>query len=175
MLIYLSMIEDDHGRARFAEIYDTYKNLMFYAANGILHNEADAEDVVHEAFLVVIDRLDTLWETKGPRIKAFVLSITEHKAVDLWRRRRHLAEQVVFEEHRHGTAPVEPTGLTEAIANLPADYRAVILLRYDMGFTTREIAKMLDKKEAAVTRTITRAKERLARELEKIKKEVDAI
>lgn len=90
MLIYLNMIEDDRSKERFSEIYHEYKNLMFYAADQILHNEQDAEDAVHEAFLVVIDRLDTLWESKGPYIKAFVLAIVENKAIDLWRRRRHL-------------------------------------------------------------------------------------
>ncbi len=176
MLVYLSMIEDDRTRERFITIYDQYKNLMFYAANHILQNEQDAEDVVHEAFLVIIDRLDTLWETRGPQIKALVLAITEHKAVDLWRRRGHFGEQMVFEEERYTpSCKAEPIGLTEAIANLPADYRALILMRYDMGFTTREIAKMLGKKEGAVARTITRAKERLRAELEKIQKEVDAI
>ena len=176
MLIYLSMIEDDRSRERFISIYDQYKNLMFYAANRILQNEQDAEDADHEAFLVVIHHLDRLWEDKGPYIKAFVLSIVENKAIDLWRRRQHLGEQVTFEDRLYAPAPGhEGNGLTEAIANLPAEYRSVILMRYDMGFTTREIAGMLGKKEGTVTRTITRAKERLAREMEKIQKEVDTI
>ncbi|MBQ9925965.1 MAG: sigma-70 family RNA polymerase sigma factor [Clostridia bacterium] len=176
MLVYLSMIEGDRRRERFASIYDQYKNLMFYAANRILQNEQDAEDVVHEAFLVVIDRLDDLWESHGPHIKAFVLAITEHKAVDLWRRRRHFGEQVAFEEAHHAPARSgEAVGLNEAIACLPADDRALILMRYEMGFTTREIARMLGKKEGAVARAITRAKDRLRIELEKIRKELNAI
>lgn len=175
MLIYLNMIEDDRSKERFSEIYHEYKNLMFYAADQILHNEQDAEDAVHEAFLVVIDRLDTLWEGKGPYIKAFVLAIVENKAIDLWRRRRHLSSQVIYEEQVTPAPQGSEIGLAEAIARLPAEYRSVILLRYDMGFSTREIAKMLGKKEGTVTRTITRAKDRLARELDAIRKEVEGI
>ena len=48
-------------------------------------------------------------------------------------------------------------------------------MRYEMGFTTREIARMLGKKEGAVARAITRAKDRLRIELEKIRKELNAI
>ena len=119
MLIYLSMIEDDRSRERFISIYDQYKNLMFYAANRILQNEQDAEDAVHEAFLVVIRHLDCLWEDKGPYIKAFVLSIVENKAIDLWRRRQHLGEQVTFEDRLYAPAPGhEGNGLTEAIAKV---------------------------------------------------------
>jgi len=176
MLVYLSMIEDDHSRAWFASIYDQYRDLLLYRARQILQDDRDAEDVVHETFLVLIDQLDRLGEGKDPRNKAFILAILENKAINLWRRRRHLGEQVTYEEEFHIPAHKgEELGLDVAIARLPAEYRAVILLRFQMGYTTREIARMTGKKEGTVTRTITRAKTRLAQELETIQKELQSI
>ena len=173
MLIYLSMIEDDHMRALFISIYHKYKNLMYHTAYDILQSENDAEDVVHEAFLVVIDYLDRL---RPETIKAFVTTITESRAINLWRRRNHFGEQIIYEENYHIPAShSEGVGLREAISRLPAEYRTVILLRFQMGYTTREIARMLDKKEGTVARTITRAKARLAQELENIQKELNSI
>ena len=58
MLIYLSMIETPESRSKFETIYETYKQLMFYIANNILHDARDAEDIVHEAFLKIIEILD---------------------------------------------------------------------------------------------------------------------
>ena len=174
MLIFLSAIEGDDSRSRFTAIYNQYKNLMFHAANDILHNEQDAEDITHDAFLVVLDNIDRLWELKGPRIKAFLISIVEHKAIDLWRKRRRLPETLPFEEQVYLPSPQdEPLGLSDAIAGLPADYRALLMLKFHLGLTTREIAHMLGKKEGTVTRSLTRAKDRLALELEKIRKEED--
>ena len=173
MLIYLSMIEDDHMRARFISIYHKYKNLMYHTAYNILQSESDAEDIVHEAFLVVIDYMDRL---RPDTVKAFVLAITASRAINLWKRRHHFGEQIPYEEAIHRPAPHgEGVGLDEAIRRLPPEYRTVILLRFQMGYTTREIARMLGKKEGTVTRTITRAKTKLAEELENIQKELDSI
>ena len=176
MLVYLSMIEDDHSRAWFASVYDQYRDLLLYRARQILQDDRDAEDVVHETFLVLAGQPDRLGEGKDPRNKAFLLAILENKAINLWRRRRHLGEQATYEEEVHIPAHKgEGIGLDVAIARLPAEYRSVILLRYHMGYTAREIARMTGKKEGAVTRTITRAKTRLAKELEIIQKELQSI
>jgi len=173
MLVYLSMLEDDRAQAGFASIYQKYKNLMYHAAFRILQNEKDAEDIVHEAFLVVLDHMDRL---KPETTKAFLLAITESRAINLWRRQRHFGEQIPYEEAAHRSMPPnEGVGLSEAIARLPADQRALLLLRFHMGYTTREIARMAGKKEGSVTRTITRAKDRLAKELEKIQKELNVL
>ena len=173
MLIYLSMIEDERRQARFASIYHQYKNLMLHAAFTILKNQNDAEDIVHEAFVVSINYLDRLPEETT---RAFLLAVTESRAINLWRRQHHFGEQIPYEEAVGRSIPQsDGIGLSEAIARLPADYRSILLLRFHMGYTTREIAKMTGKKEGTVTRTITRAKDRLAKELDKIQKELNSI
>ena len=56
--------------------------------------------------------------------------------------------------------------LAAAIAALPARYRQVLLLRYDDGFSCREIAGLLSMTEPNVRKTIQRAKEKLGELLE---------
>ena len=167
------MIEDDHKQARFVSIYHQYKNLLLHAAYAILKNQSDAEDIVHETFLTAIDYMDRL---KPETTRAFLLAVTESRAINLWRRQRHFGEQIPYEEaDGHAIPKSEGIGLSEAIVRLPADYRSVLMLRFHMGYTTREIARMTGKKEGTVTRTITRSKDRLAKELDKIQKELNAI
>lgn len=64
MLIYLAAISSDEDKSKFELIYRQYRNLMYYAANQILHNSSDAEDVVHQAFLKIVEILDTISENK---------------------------------------------------------------------------------------------------------------
>ena len=64
MLIYLSMIELDEDKNKLEQLYTTYKQTMFYSANRILKDEYLAEDVVHQAFLRIIDNLDKINEIK---------------------------------------------------------------------------------------------------------------
>ena len=54
-----------------------------------------------------------------------------------------------------------------AIAKLPVHYREVLLLRFDNGFTTREIASMLNITDSGVRKLIARAKRSLQEMLEK--------
>ena len=56
MMLYLQMLETPEEKVQFEEIYLKYRSAMFRAAEGILHNDQDAEDAVHNAFLRIIKR-----------------------------------------------------------------------------------------------------------------------
>ena len=60
------------------------------------------------------------------------------------------------------------SGLIYHVADrlLPAAYREALLLRYQQGYTAREIAHMLGKKTGAVQKLLTRAKAALREELD---------
>lgn len=49
MIVYLQMIEGEENKRQFAALYETYRGLMFYTANNILHNSQDAEDARHNS------------------------------------------------------------------------------------------------------------------------------
>ena len=54
MIVYLQMLETAEDRAAFEQLYLTYRSLMYRIAYGILRNQQDAEDAVHQAFLSMI-------------------------------------------------------------------------------------------------------------------------
>ena len=85
MFLYLAMIDSDANKSKFEILYSEYKNLMYYTANRILRNSSDAEDVVHQAFLKVIEILDTISSPRCHKTRALLVTITEHKAIDLYR------------------------------------------------------------------------------------------
>lgn len=58
MFVYLAMIDSYEGKIKFEIIYEKYKNLMFYVADKILGDTRDSEDVVHDAFLKIIEIID---------------------------------------------------------------------------------------------------------------------
>lgn len=156
MFLYLAMIDSDADKSKFEILYNEYKNLMYYTANRILRNSSDAEDVVHQAFLKVIEILDTI---SSPRC---------HKALDLYREKQRRNALPLAEEYI-GAAPAaeierlaERDTLAAAIAALPPRYRSVLLLRYDCGYSNAEIADILDTTEPNVRKIIQRAKEKLS-------------
>ena len=168
VLIYLQMIEDEGDRSKFLRIYNTYRNMMYGIAVKILENEQDAEDAVHQAFLAIIEHLDDVKEEDVSRTKAFTAVITERKAIDIIRARAKFVDTHL--EDAAGGIEVAYEGendLARAMARMNPRYREALLLRYDSGYSTKEIARMMGLSRGTAQKLIWRAKEALRKELEK--------
>ena len=92
MILYLEMIETGQDKEKFEQLYDNYRNLMYYLAFQITKNQEDAEDAVHQAFLYVIENLGKIDDPSSNQTKSFLSIIAEHKAIDLVRKRRPVYE-----------------------------------------------------------------------------------
>lgn len=77
------MMEAPEEKSKFEQLYLEYRDLMFYVANGILHNQQDAEDVVHESFLKIIKIIGKIESPKSPKTKNLIVIVTERTAIDL--------------------------------------------------------------------------------------------
>ena len=168
MLIYLQMLESDADRLRFEQLYHRYRRLMFYVARQILPCDEDAEDAVHEAFVAMIRHFDKISDVSDPKTRAFVVLIAERKAIDLYRRNVR-RDALPLEEERLGIVipPPGDGGLTDAMSQLKARQRELLLLRYYVGYSTREAAALLGMTPAAAQKELTRTKSALRAILEK--------
>ena len=178
MMIYLSMIDSEEDKSKFEIIYSEYRNLMYYVANKILMNSSDAEDIVHQAFLKVIEILDKIEQPVCPQTRSLLVIITERKAIDLYRVRKQRAI-IPFDEEYVNVPQCseidtfeERSAVAAAIAMLPTRYRQLILLKYDNGFSNQDISQMLDMTEDNVKKTLQRAKAKLAAALIELEVEI---
>jgi sigma-70 region 2 family protein len=57
MLGYLAAMETESDRTKFETIYLAYRGLMYHVAYYILKNPQDAEDVVHQSFVKLAERM----------------------------------------------------------------------------------------------------------------------
>lgn len=172
MLIYLSLIESDAEKTKFEIIYHEYRDLMFCVADKILNNQQDSEDTVHQAFIKLIEVLEKIDEPKCPKTRGLVVTIVERKAIDLYRKKKRSVVVELDEEYYNVPSPSDlesvdgMSDLAKAMALLPTRYRELLLLKYDSGFSEREIAQLLAMTEANVKKTIQRAKVKLGTILE---------
>ena len=83
MLVYLQLIDSPEEQSRFEELYITYRKLMFHVAKGILGNDQDAEDAVHDAFLSIAKNFDKISTEDRLKTKAFVVIVVENKAINI--------------------------------------------------------------------------------------------
>lgn len=168
LIIYLSLIESDADKTKFETIYHTYRDLMFYIAQRILNNEHDAEDVVHQSFLKIIDVLEKISDPVCHKTRSLVVIIVERTAIDLYRRHKRRTAVPFDEGYATLSIPTQAEAMAHgdsfarAMAALPVRQREVLLLKYDWGYSNKEIAALLSMEEANVRKTIQRAKENLA-------------
>lgn len=161
MLIYLSMIETEADKRKFIALYETYRSSMFYSANKILNNADDAEDAVHQTFLKIAETIETVDDSVPGRVKGLLLTITRHYAIDLYRKKQ---KRSLFEAGEVEDIAViyETSGsLAKCMAKLPEAYRAVIVLKYNCGYSTREISRLLSLSVSNVNKIHQRAKRKL--------------
>lgn len=167
MLIYLAMIDNEEDKSKFEQIYNTYKQTMFYAANRILKDEYMSEDAVHLAFLRIINHLDKIVDINSHKTKGFIVIIVENIAIDIYRKRKRENNISYDEVEIYLTDPKDFTisienEVEEAIMRLPVIYSTVLRLKYSQGYNDREIAKILNITEVNVRQRIVRGKKRLA-------------
>lgn len=154
------MLEGEALRDRFEQLYLHYRRMMFYTAMRILHDEPDAEDAVHQAFLSILENFERIADLEDPKTQAYILVTTERKAIDIVREGKRFVEA----EMDQLGAEYEPPGISDlsaAMERLPARYRRVMLLRYQDGYTVKELADMLGMKRGTVDKLLWRAKLRL--------------
>lgn len=170
MLIYLSMIELDEDKNKLEHLYTTYKQTMFYSANRILKDEYLAEDVVHQAFLRIIDNLSKIDKIDCHKTKGFIVIIVENIAIDFYRKRKR-ENNISFDKIEIYIEDIKAkdnfilSDIEEAILKLPINYSTVLRLRYSQGYSNKEVSQILNISEENVRQRISRARKRLAENL----------
>jgi len=169
LVYYLQMIETVEARDKFTEAYLTYRDMMHAIAFGVLGNRYDAEDAVHNAFLVIINNMDKFSSPSDSRTKAYFARITQTVSIDFLRKRdKHPAVKL---NEAINYIPVaddsENAKLQRAIQRIPAQYQEVLMYYADAKLDTRDIAKILGITRGNAQKRIWRAKEALRQEYEK--------
>lgn len=136
---------------------------MYRVADEILHNHHDAENAVHQAFLSIAEHIDDVDVSIPQRTRSYVVTITENKAIDLYRvkQRRSAveldAEAIGIQIEYEGT-----NVLAKCMSQLPPRYRELLILKYVHSYTFKETAKIMGITEVNAKKIALRAKDKLA-------------
>jgi RNA polymerase sigma-70 factor, ECF subfamily len=138
---------------------------LYRAAYLICRDAAAAEDVAQESFLAALAALDR-FDRRRP-LGPWLDRIAANRAID-WQRARAVRGEVLGDEP--ATAAVGPPAaprddLAAALDELPPDQRTVIVLRHVLGFTPRQIGRLLGLPTGTVNSRMRRGLDGLAERL----------
>lgn len=158
--------------ARFEILMRRHNQRLFRTARAILRDDAEAEDVVQQAYLSAFAKLD---QFRGDaRFSTWLTRIAVHEALRRMRKQGRLSDLDVIEAADDSAAALpapspedDASGgelralLEEAIDSLPESYRVVFVMRDVEELDTRETADCLDLSEEAVRVRLHRARKAL--------------
>ncbi len=150
---------------RAEEILDTYGNSILRYAYSYLHNMSDAEEVLQDT-LVQFLKTAPVFETRQHE-KAWLLRVAGNlskirAAYNSIRRTDELNDELVAENRE------DLSFVWDAVKLLPENYREAIHLFYYEGYSTKQIAQLLRKKEATVRSDLHRGREKLKTVLKEV-------
>src|SRR6204780_261179 len=169
----LSIIEDTPSAVDVAAIVEAYSTLLFRVANSVLRSRTEAEDVVQDVFIRVLEHRLSLSTVRDMRV--WLIRIAWNLALDRKRRKRPEQLDEAFAKSLASATMPADAAMEEAqrfqsvlgeIERLPKAERHVLLLSAIEELGTAEIAGVLGRSESAVRALLSRARARLRERLE---------
>jgi RNA polymerase sigma-70 factor (ECF subfamily) len=158
--------DGDADALRF--LYLRYADNVYGYVCSIVRDEFEAEDVTQQIFAKLMTALGR-YEPRVVPFSAWILRVAHNAAIDHVRARRPVPLEEVHPSDATGD---DGAGSRERFADLrlaldalPAEQRDVIVLRFLVGLTPREIAERMGRSEDAVHGLQHRGRRRLRSEM----------
>lgn len=149
--------QDDAGQLA-ADALNTYGNAILRCAYSYLHNMADAEEILQDTLLKLLTATPA-FESEAHK-KAWLLRV----AANLSKNRidyNALRASDELDETLAAEGREDLSFVWDAVKSLPVQFREVIHLHYYEGYSTEEIAKILERNPATVRSDLRRGREKL--------------
>ena len=144
------------------EAVEHYGPLVLRTAFGLVKNMQDAEDIAQEVFLTLLKKTPSF---DGPdHQQAWLLRCTINRCKShfrsVWQSRTDGLDETL-------SIPFPPaeSEVMKAVGDLPMKYRQVIYLHYIQGYSTAEIAKLLELNQNTVLSQLARGRAMLKKTL----------
>ena len=166
---------------RFEAVMLPHLNAAYGLARSLPRNDADAEDVVQEAYLRALRYFGGFRGEGVGQSRAWVLTIVRNTASHLAAPASGGASATEFDETLHSEAAADEhpgrtlarsdarETLAQALDRLPPDLREVIVLREIEGLSYKEIGDVVDVPIGTVMSRLSRARKRLQDALDRLR------
>lgn len=165
-------IADREQRASFETAMLPHLDAAYNLARWMTRNDADAQDVVQEAYLRALRFFHGFAGGNG---RGWLLAIVRNTCYSWMQRNRPMEQTFLFDENAYFADCVRANPETEllrrareesveaCIQELPVEFREVIVMRELEGMSYREIAEAAEVPVGTVMSRLARARKRLER------------
>ena len=147
----------------FDNTYSTHVDMLYRVCFSYMKSEAEAEDVVADVFVKLLERGKTFESAEHEKawlIRASI-NLCKDRLKHWWRSRADIDDYSHLESDNGSDNEI-----LQQIMNLPERYKAVIYLYYYEGYSSAEIAEILNKPRSTILNHLSEARKVLKGVLE---------
>lgn len=141
----------------FSDMYEKYSKAVYGVCLMYLKNKDDAEEAVSESFVRLMENkpeFESESHAKAYLMRAAV-NICKNCLNSGWRKKVQNDDVLMYM-----TSPEEETIMNEVLS-LPPKYRVIIYMHYYAGYSTKEIAEIMNISQSAVLSRLSRGRNKL--------------
>lgn len=148
----------------YERLVSAYLDTIYRVAVNGCKNYADAEDVVQNTFMKLLEKENRFEDDNHAR--KWLIRVAVNECNSLWRSpwKRHTTSLEELTQESVFSSP-EKSDLYYAVKGLPPKYRQIVHLYYFEDYSTKEIAKIMNLTETAVQTRLLRARQKLREKL----------
>lgn len=180
-MVLLPALENEQEREFLQTVYQKHARLMYYTAFQILHDRVEAQDVVQESVVRLIDKIELLQKMDGCTLTAYVVSTIRNLSLHAQRKaqkqrfRNADLEQEELLNVPDGAPPMEEgmilreqrQALGRVWPKLDVNDRYLLEAKYILQKSDQEIGGDLGIQPASVRMRLTRARRKAFKLMEK--------
>ena len=175
MFAVIATIEDESARELITELYIKYYNTVRAKAFAFVHDDFEAEEIVQEAFVRLIEHSDLLLTLNKASLPVYVMTTVKNTAIKHWNKNKENAENSDFDSEESllrwaddkFALPEELyvqkeqlSALARAIPQLSEKDRYLLESKYILQLSDKEIAQGLNIGSESVRTCLMRARRR---------------
>lgn len=165
IMMFLNLLDTQEEKDSFLELYDTYKDLLYWIALKKTNSIEDAEECVQETFFYVAKHFDKIGEIKSKRTKCYLSTIVTGFAIDIYNdfQKSELISNDDNElrdiEYFENFEKVELAAVFDDI--LDEESKIFFYLKYIYNYKSSKIAEIYNVKDSLVRKKLQYAREKL--------------
>ena len=169
--LFLTLLDTQAEKEKFKELYEQYKDLLYWIALKKVNNIEDAEECVQETFFYVVRNFDKIKDVNSKSTKCYLSTIVTGFAIDIYNNANKI-DVVSSDDHNNVWCNDLPDlkyfenfdefELASIIKKvLDEESRVFLYLKYIYGYKSSEIASIYNVNDTYVRKQLQYARIKL--------------
>ncbi len=167
--LFLNLLDTQTEKEKFIELYDTYKDLLYWIALKRTNCNEDAEECVQETFFYIAKHFEKINDVNSKKTKIYLSTIVTGFAINIY---NHSNRTDIIEIDNETTdlkyfENFQKIELLSVLNKaLDEESRVFFYLKYLYNYKSKEIAEVYKVKDSYVRKKLEYARRKLRKQLE---------